>query len=301
VSQREFAIHYQRLIEFYRGLFKGALTPETIKSLNLKSAIIEELIQKHLLLQEARRLGLEVSDEELMDAIERIPDFQVNGRFSKNRYLQALRSNQLTTAQFEIERREQLTIQKLYDIVRDNVYITEAEVRDRYSLELERVGFYFIRISASDFTPQVQVTTDEIKNHYERNKEALKEPLKVQVEYLAYPFDQFSSQVQVSEKEIEEYYRIHRGTRFYQPRGVHLRHILFRIPVAADSKQKEAVRLKAEGVLLELRAGKDFAGLARKYSEDPSAAQGGDAGWLTQGQILPPLEQAAFALKRGMY
>ncbi|MEK6601858.1 MAG: SurA N-terminal domain-containing protein, partial [Candidatus Binatota bacterium] len=184
VSQREFAIHYQRLIEFYRGLFKGALSPETIKSLNLRSAIIEELIQKHLLLQEARRLGLEVSDEELMDAIERIPDFQVNGRFSKNRYLQALRSNQLTTAQFEIERREQLTIQKLYDIVRDNVYVTEAEVKDRYSLELERVGFYFIRISASDFTPQVQVTTDEIKNHYERNKEALKEPLKVQVEYL---------------------------------------------------------------------------------------------------------------------
>lgn len=299
VSQREFAIHYQRLIEFYRGLFKGALSPETIKSLNLRSAIIEELIQKHLLLQEARRLGLEVSDEELMDAIERILDFQVNGRFSKNRYLQALRSNQLTTAQFEIERREQLTIQKLYDIVRDNVYVTEAEVRDRYSLELERVSFYFIRISAGDFTPQVQVTTDEIKNHYERNKEALKEPLKVQVEYLAYPFDQFSSQVQVSAKEIEEYYRIHRGTRFYQPRGVRLRHILFRIPAAADSKQKEAVRLKAEGVLQELRAGKDFAGLARKYSEDPSATQGGDAGWLTQGQILPSLEKAAFALKRG--
>ena len=299
ISQREFETQYQRMIEFYRGLFKGALSPETIKNLNLRSAIIEELIQKHVLLQEARRLGLEVFDEELMDALARVPDFQVNGRFSKDRYLQALRSSRLAPAQFEVERREQLTIQKLYALIQDNVYVTEAELRERYSLEQERVNFYFIRLSANGFTPQVQVTADEIKNYYERNRDALKEPLKVQVEYLAYPFDHFSSQVQVSEKEIEEYYRIHREEKFYQPKGVRLRHILLRVPAGVDAKQKETVRLRAETVLKESRAGRDFAELAKKYSEDPSAGQGGDVGWFTQGQMLPPLEKAAFALKKG--
>ncbi|MFQ5903559.1 MAG: SurA N-terminal domain-containing protein, partial [Candidatus Binatia bacterium] len=137
IGQREFAIHYQRLIEFYRDLFKGKLTQETIRGLNLRSAVLEELIQKRLLLQEARRLGLEVTDEELMDAIARVPGFQVNGRFSKSRYLQALRSQRLTPGQFEIEQREQITIQKLYDIIQDTVRITEAEVRDRYRLGQE--------------------------------------------------------------------------------------------------------------------------------------------------------------------
>ena len=122
--------------------------------------------------------------------------------------------------------------------------------------------------------------------------------MKVQVEYLVYPHH-FSSQVQVSEKEIEEFYKIHRETRFYQPKGVHLRHILFRLPAGADSKQKEAVRSRAEAVLVEARAGKDFAELAKKYSEDPSTAQGGDVGWFTPGQLLPGLEKAAFALKKG--
>ncbi|TAJ86619.1 hypothetical protein EPO44_15955, partial [bacterium] len=123
--------------------------------------------------------------------------------------------------------------------------------------------------------------------------------LKVQVEYLVYPLDHFSSQVQVSEKEIEDYYGLYRATRFHQPKSAHLRHILFRLPVGADPKQKETIRLKAEAVLQEARAGKDFTELAKKYSEDPSATQGGDAGWFTQGQLLPPLEKAAFALKKG--
>src|SRR3989338_4366800 len=130
VSQREFEIRHQKLVEFYRGLFKGTLTQETLKSLNLRGAILEELIQKRLLLQEARKLGMEVADQELMDAIGRIPDFQVNGRFSKNRYLQALRSNRLTPAEFEIERREQLTIQKLYGIIQDAILVTEGELRE---------------------------------------------------------------------------------------------------------------------------------------------------------------------------
>jgi peptidyl-prolyl cis-trans isomerase D len=299
ISQREFEMRYQRFIDLYRDLFKGALTQETIRGLNLKSAILEELVQRRLLMQEARRLGLEMTDEELMDSIARLPDFQVNGRFNKNRYLQALRSRRLTPGQYEIERREQITIQKLYDIIQDTVHVTEAEVRDRYRLEQERINLYFIRLSASDFMPQAQVTAEEMKSYYERNREALKEPLRVQVEYLAYPFDHFSSKVQVSEKEIEEFYKINREGKFHQPNAVRLRHILFRLPAGAEPQLKETVRLRAEEVLREARGGKDFAQLAKEFSEDASAAQGGDIGFFTQGQMPPPLEKAAFALKKG--
>lgn len=299
ISQREFELQYQRLADLYRTLFKRAFTPETLKGLNLKGTLLEELIQKRLLLQEARRLGLEASEEELMEAIARVPEFQVNGQFRKDRYLQALRLNRLTPGQFEVEQKQQLTLQKLSYLIQDSVHVSEAEVRERYRLDQERINLYFVRLSASDFLSKAEVTPGEVKGHYERNKEGLREPLKVQVEYLTYPFDYFSSKVSVSDKEIEDFYKRYRDTRFHQPKAVRLRHILLRFPPGADKKQKETIRLDAEVVLQQARGGKDFAQLAKEHSEDPSAAQGGDIGFFGQGQLLAPLDKVAFALKKG--
>lgn len=299
ISLREFEAHYLRLIEFYRDLFRGKLTEQTIQSLNLKKIVLDELVQKHLLLQEARRLGLGVGEEELMNAIARVPEFQIAGRFSPNRYRQLLASKRLTPAQFETEERSQLTIKKLLSLVQDSTHVTEAEVRQRHRWEQEKINLYFIRLSAGDFMSQAKASMEEIKGTYEKNQEALREPSRVQAEYLRYPWAHFSSKVQVSGKEVEEFYKIHRETRFHQPGAVRVRHILFRIPAGADAKQREMFRLKAERVLQEARAGRDFARLAREHSEDPSAAQGGDVGFFSQGQMLPPLDKVAFSLKKG--
>ena len=58
VSQSEFAAEYARAVERYRELFKGSVTPELLKTLNLKGTLLEEIIETRLVLQEARRLGL---------------------------------------------------------------------------------------------------------------------------------------------------------------------------------------------------------------------------------------------------
>ena len=151
--------------------------------------------------------------------------------------------------QFESEQKEELTIRKLNDIIRDSIRVSETEVRDQYRLEQERVNFYFIRLSANDFVTSIEVTDEEINADYELNKNALREPLKVQVEYLEYPFSYYSSKITVSEKDIEEFYNVHKETRFHQSKAVRVRHILFRVPEGTDLKQREAIRLKAKGVL----------------------------------------------------
>jgi len=297
ITQREFALHYQRALERYRELLKGSLTPELEKTLNLRGTLLEELIQKRLLLQEARKLGLAASDQDLMTAIAQVPDFQVNGRFNKERYLQLLRANGLNPSQFEEEQREQLTIQRLYSILLDAVHVTEAEVRDRYRFNQEKINLDFIRLPLSKYLPEVKLTEDEIKNFYERQKDALKEPLKVQVEYLSYPFDRFSSAAQVTDKEIEDYYQANRETKFHKPKEVKVRYILVRD--GADAKNEDAARARADRIVKEARAGKDFAQLAKKESADSTAAKGGDVGWLTQGQLPPLLDKTVFALGKG--
>jgi peptidyl-prolyl cis-trans isomerase D len=297
ITQREFVLHYQRALEKYRELLKGSLTPELEKSLNLRASLLEELIQKRLILQEARRLGLAVNDDDLVAAIAQVPDFQVNGRFNKERYLQLLRANRISPGQFEEEQRGQLTIQRLYSILMDGVHVTEGEVRDRYRFEQEKINLHFVRLPNSNYLAEAKPSEEEIKNFYDRNKDSLKEPLKVQVEYLAYPFDRFSPSAQIGDKEIEEYYQANRETKFHKPKEVKVRYILVRS--AADAKQKSDAQTRANRIVTDARAGKDFAQLARQESADSTAAKGGDVGWLTQDQLPAPLDKAVFSLRKG--
>jgi peptidyl-prolyl cis-trans isomerase D len=299
ITQREFAMHYQKALERYREMLKGSLTPELEKSLNIRGTLLEELIQKRLVLQEARHLGLAANDEDLMAAIAQVPDFQVNGRFNKERYLQLLRANRISPGQFEDEQREQLTIQRLYSMLLDAVHVTEAEVRDRYRFEQGKINLYFIRLPITNYLSEVKLTDEEIKKFYERNKDFLKEPLKVQVEYLSYPFERFSSSAQFTDKEIEEYYQANRDSKFHKPKEVKARYILVRVPPGADAKQKSDAQTRANRILTEARAGKDFAQLAKQESEDSTAAKGGDVGWVTQEQLPPPLDKTVFGLAKG--
>jgi peptidyl-prolyl cis-trans isomerase D len=299
ISQREFALHYQRLLERYREAFKGSMTPDLAKNLNLKNHLLEELIVQKLMFQEARAMGLTVSDNELVQQLAQVPEFQVNGRFNKERYLQLLRANRISPAQFEDEQREQLTIQRLFGIVLESIHVTEAEVRDRYRFEQEKINLHFIRLSAKDFLTAIKLTDEEIKMFYDRNMESLKEPLKVAVEYLSYPFEQFSSSNQINDKEIEEYYQRNRETKFHTPKQARVRYIMVRLPAGTDARQKQDIQNRADRIAAEARAGKDFAELAKRESEDPSAAEGGDIGWITQGQMPPNLDKAIFSLRKG--
>jgi peptidyl-prolyl cis-trans isomerase D len=299
ISQREFAFHYQRELERYREILKGSLTPEMLKSLNIKATLLEQLIQKRLLLQEARALGLSVTDEELANFIAQIPDFQVAGRFNVERYRQLLRANRLTPAQFEDEQREQLTIQRLYSVVLDSVHVTDAEVLDRYRFEQQKVNLYYIRVPISLVAAEVRVADDEIEKYYERNKDSFKEPLKVQIEYLAYPFDRFAVSWQPGEKEIEEYYQANRDGKFRKPKEVKVRYISIRHAPASATAQKEDARKRANRVVTAARGGKDFAQLAKQESDDPTAAKGGEGGWLSQGPAFSPVEKVVFSLLKG--
>jgi len=298
ISQREFALQYQKTLERYRELLKGSLTPEMLKSLNLKGTLLEELIQRRLLLQEARALGLTATDEELMEDLGQVREFQVAGRFNKERYLQLLRANKLTPGEFEEEQREQLTIQRLYGVILDAIRVSDAELRERYRFEREKINLQYIRLAVGDAVPEVKPSEDEIKKFYDRNKEMLKEPLKLQVEYLSYPFDRFGAGAQTGAQEIEEYYRANRDAKFRKPKELKLRYISMRVPPEADAKQQEDVRARANRIMAEARAGKDFAQLAKRYSDDPTAAKGGDLGWSTQ-ERLPPQLAGVFQLAKG--
>jgi peptidyl-prolyl cis-trans isomerase D len=299
ISQREFAIEYQRALERYREMLKGQLTEEMIKGLNLKGNIVEGLVQKKLVLQEARSLGLSATDDDVANQLTKVPEFQVAGRFNKERYLQILQANRLQPAQFEEDQRDQITLQRLYNIILDSIQVSDAEVRERYRLDQEKINLQYVKSSVGDFASQVKLTDEDVKKFYDRNKDSLKEPLKIQVEYLTYPFEQFSAKSQVSVKEIEDYYQNNQKTKFHRPREAKVRYIALAVAPTASAEEKKAIMAKAEAIVKEARRGKDFAQLAKTQSADPTAAKGGEVGWIIQGQMPPDIDKLIFGIGKG--
>jgi len=298
ISQREFAGHYQRAVERYREMLKGSLSEEMIKGLNIKGNLIEELIQKKLILQEARSLGLTASDDDVANQLTKVPEFQAAGRFNKEQYLRILQANRLFPAEFEEDQRDQLTLNRLYSVILDSIPVNEVEVRERYRIEQEKINLSYIKLSLNDFLAEVKLSEEELKNFYDRTKDSLREPLKLKIEYLAYPFDRYTAAVQISEKDIEEYYQANQSGKFRKPKEIKVRYISLRTKPDDDAKQKASLRARAEAIVKEARAGKDFSQLAKSDSDDASAAKGGDLGWLAQGQ-LPPQLAPIFELEKG--
>jgi peptidyl-prolyl cis-trans isomerase C len=105
--------------------------------------------------------------------------------------------------------------------------------------------------------------------------------------------------VTVTPEQINDFYQKN-PAQFQQPERVRASHILISFPQNADEAAKTTARTKAAEILKEVKAGKDFAALAKQHSTDPGSGQnGGDLGFFQKGQMVPPFEQAAFALKPG--
>jgi peptidyl-prolyl cis-trans isomerase D len=187
-------------------------------------------------------------------------------------------------------------LQRLYEVVLDAVRITDAQLQQHYRFAQERINLNFIRLALSDFTTSVKLTDEEIKSFYERNQAMLKEPPKVQVEYLAFPFDKFTAAVKITEQEIEDYYKANRDGKFRKPREAKVKYISLRLAPEASAKEKETVSARAARIVAEARSGKDFGMIIKEVSADPANASGGDAGWVVQGQLPPQLDKTVFSL-----
>ena len=126
ITKDEFNQAYRNIYEMYRQLLKDQANESLTKE--LKSQALRDLIANKLLSQEASRLGLKVSDEELQAAIMKEPIFAVDGKFDKRRYERALNGLNMTPALFEASERENLLRQKLVRLVSDSVVVSDSEL-----------------------------------------------------------------------------------------------------------------------------------------------------------------------------
>ncbi|MCM0081744.1 peptidylprolyl isomerase [Geomonas sp. Red32] len=109
----------------------------------------------------------------------------------------------------------------------------------------------------------------------------------------------FASQAAVTDAEAQEFYKENLDAYFKKPESAHASHILIGADEKATPEDRKKAKEKAEAILKRVKAGEDFAALAKAESSCPSAAQGGDLGEFTRGQMVPQFDEAVFSMKPG--
>jgi peptidyl-prolyl cis-trans isomerase D len=297
IEWREYNDAFQNAVKQYRE--DPDFTEKKIEELHLKEKILDSLIAKILILQEAKRLGLSIPDEELREAIESAPDFQENGQFNKRKYERSIRGSLMTPEQFEQSQRENLLLSKVVGLIKMNSgKVSEEEVLETYLFENERIDLLFLKIAPDSFKGQVSANEIEIKDYYQKHQEEFRIPTFVQIQYLLFRPSDFESKIQISPDEIKRYYDSRKDT-FKIPKQVRVRDILIKAGPQDTSDQLEAKKKKAEEILEKAKKTKDFGSLVRQYSEAENASKGGDLGWIQRGMLGEQVESLLFSLKAG--
>jgi peptidyl-prolyl cis-trans isomerase D len=288
---------YNNMVEQYRQRFGGQLTDEMIEMLNLKRQVIDQLVNQSVLIQEAGRQDLRVTDEELAESISKVPAFQRNGAFDSRLYRNLLTRLRLTPEEFEQNQRHQLLVQKVSDLVVSSAFVGPEEARQWYDWENAGVNLSYVLVDPARYT---DVTADEaeLTAYYEENKERYKTAPQVKVRYVLFSPADYTAKVTLDPEEIEDYFSAN-PDEFREEKTVEARHILLKLADDADAETVEKRRQEATDIVAKAKAGEDFAELAKTYSEGPTKDSGGNLGAFKRGTMVKPFADAAFSLQAG--
>lgn len=299
ISLQDFQTAYKNMLQFYTNIYKNQLSDELIEKLGIKQQVLEQLINKEVLLLEAEKQNLRVSNELIQKQILENPAFQENGRFSQRAYEKVLSYYSISAKEFEEQQEQSLIVGTLEKMITEAVTVSEKEIADAFALEGETAKIEYVKFVPELIKTEMVVSEAETKDYYEKNKEDFMVPEKVRVSYLVFDPEAFEKKAAISEKEIEEYYQTD-PYQFAEEEQVRARHILLKVAEKADAGEKEKARTRAQNLLKQINDGAAFEVLAKKFSEDTvSAEKGGDLGFFSRGAMVKPFEKVAFSLNPG--
>lgn len=297
VTLEEYNDVYKSLLEQMRQRFGRNLNQDLLKMLRIDQQALDQIINNRVILQEAERLNIRVTDQEVVDSIKEIPAFQSNGRFDAQQYRRVLTYNRLQPEAFEESQKNNLLVQKVQALIFSNVHVSEGEALAYYQWENASVDIEYVLFDPQNYEPE-EPTADELRAAYEENKETYRTEPRVKVRYLHFDPQQYKDRVTVSAAEVEDYFYAN-SQRFETPKTVEARHILIKVDADATEKAAAEAKERALEILQKYREGASFEELAKTYSEGPSGPEGGYLGAFRKGDMVPRFSEKAFSMSAG--
>ena len=298
IERRALDKTFREVWQRYEKRARGRFNPNEEQIKQLKREALDNLINRRLLLNQAAALGLDVTPEELRKKIAELPAFQHNGRFNPEMYRRALSYYRQTPSQFEDGFREDLLIDKVRLVIGDGAKVLPDEIEMIYKGQREEIALDLLKLDPRDYTAGVKVEDEALQKYFSTNREKFRVPEQRKIEAVVVEGKALLDSIKVSQDEIAKYYQDNLD-KYKVKERVKARHILIKLGKDASSEEVKQAKAKIAAIKKQLKAGKDFAELAKKNSEGPSASRGGELGWFPRGAMVKAFEDAAFALKEG--
>jgi peptidyl-prolyl cis-trans isomerase D len=298
------SLYYQTLrqrIEAMRREFRE-LDSRFIQQLNIPQQILNQLIQQSLLMQLAREMGIDATDEEIKQKIMSYPVFQKEGRFvGFAQYQKILEWNRISLPEFEKSLRQEIIMDKVVDVITAGVTVTDEELWENYKKTNDTARIEYVTVELDKVELDKEPDPEKLTEYFENNRETYKIPEKREADYYFIKTEDLKATVELTDAEIEDYYDDNTA-RFMEPEKTKVS----RIYIPFDEQDRDNVIGQARELVDQLQKGGDFGELAKTYSKDEKAQESGDWGlyeWkslsqqeqdeinrLSQGEISQPLE-----------
>jgi peptidyl-prolyl cis-trans isomerase D len=247
ITYDEFQKTYGNLRAMYQQTYGEAMTPELEKMMGLKTIVLDRLINTSLIHNEAKRMGVKVSDDEVVSAIAAIPAFQKNGVFDRQLYLALLQDKRLTPQSFEKSEKQDLLIKKTITKITEQAKVTDAEALQFFKKRHDKINLLFTSFSPAEVRTEVKLTEQDLAKYLQNNQETFKTPAQVSISYALLPPAQVAAGLSVSDEEVQDYYR--KNIDRYQEKGS-----ILPFEAVSSRVKTDALQFKASKQAYELAA-----------------------------------------------
>jgi peptidyl-prolyl cis-trans isomerase D len=266
------------------------LNANLIQQLNIPQQVLEQMIQRVVILQTAADMGIKASDAEIRNKIMSYPVFQKDGKFvGFQQYEQILNWNRISIGSFESSLAEEIKIEKTIKAITAGITVTEEEVWENYKNTTESAKIEYAVLDKGKIEIEEDPAEEALTAFFEANKEDYKLPEKREAIYVFFKTDDLKVEISVSDGEIKKYYDSNLS-QFTEPEKVQVS----RIFIPFEDRDPELVRAELRSVSDRLEKGEDFGDLASKFSKDRKASENGDWG-LYEWKSLAQTEQDVVA------
>jgi peptidyl-prolyl cis-trans isomerase D len=261
----------------------------------IQQNILDGLVIRKLVETRLDKANFRISDARVLTEFQNMPQFHdQDGKFDVATARSALAQMGVSEAEYFNETRKRLVIDQLEQGIGGSYFLTRAEQQRLYNLENEEREVQYAQFTPAQFASAEPIEEGKIKAYYDLNGDRFMTTESVALEFAELRLEQLATQISPTEADLQKLYDDNRGMYVLDERR-RARHIV----IAVNGDDDASALKQAETVAAEARTGKDFAELAKKYSSDSTAGEGGDLGFVQKKDFPGPLGDTLFAMNIG--
>jgi len=297
ISYDEYRTVYDSEVEKIRLRFRGESPHDLIEKLKLPTRIVEAMVDQRLMIQEAARLGMFVTDQDLVKDIQSNPAFQRDGRFDPQMYRMYLSSVKLVPSVYEETRKRELLQMQVVGLLTDGVKTNPEEIKRLWHFQNDKLNLSYLLIKPEE--EKTSADPKEVESYFKKNQAQYQIPASVDVKYVLFSWRDLVKDLSVPDEEARDYYN-NNPKEFLVPERVRAKHILLKIPDRSNKEKVDEIKKNIEAIAEKIKAGEKFEDIAQAESQDEATKdKGGELGFFSRGTMASELEKAAFGTEVG--